>query len=86
MMRFGKTAALLMLMGSSVVALNALADDANAPPNNAPAPRDEHRTPQWLACRKQADDQKLPRGEARREFMRNCVKNAPAGTPGNAGG
>jgi hypothetical protein len=28
------------------------------------------------ACRKQADDQKLPRGDARREFMHNCIKSA----------
>jgi len=36
---------------------------------------------QWQACRKQADDQKLPRGDARREFMRNCMKSAQTAPP-----
>jgi hypothetical protein len=44
-----------------------------------------HRLPhganrqQWEACHKQADDQKLARGEARREFMKNCMKGSQPG-------
>jgi hypothetical protein len=54
---------------------------AQSPPTpNAPGagPHGANRA-QWEACRKQADDQKLARGEARREFMRNCVKNSSPG-------
>ncbi len=35
--------------------------------------------PQMQACRKQADDQNLARGEARKSFMQNCMKNAQSG-------
>ena len=32
--------------------------------------------PQWQACKKQADDKKLPRGPERKVFMRDCLKSA----------
>ncbi len=31
--------------------------------------------PASQACRKQADDQKLPRGEERQKFMRQCMES-----------
>jgi hypothetical protein len=52
----------------------ALGDD-NPPPEN-PAPGGRHNNPAWAACKKQADDQKLQPGDARREFMKNCLKSA----------
>ena len=52
----------------------ALGDDTPAPANPAPAGR--HNNPAWAACKKQADDQKLQRGDARREFMKTCLKSA----------
>jgi hypothetical protein len=52
----------------------ALGDD-NPPPAN-PDPGGRHNNPAWAACKKQADDQKLQPGDARREFMKNCLKSA----------
>jgi hypothetical protein len=52
----------------------ALGDD-NPPPAN-PAPGGRHNNPAWAACKKQADDQKLQPGDARKDFMRNCLKSA----------
>jgi psiF repeat len=52
----------------------ALGDD-NPPPAN-PAPGERHNNPAWIACKKQADDQKLQPGDARREFMKSCLKSA----------
>jgi psiF repeat len=62
-------AALWMAAGSI-----ALGDD-NPPPAN-PAPGRRHNNPAWAACKKQADDQKLAPGDARREFMKTCLKSA----------
>jgi len=52
----------------------ALGDD-NPPPAN-PAPGGRHNNPAWAACKKQADDQKMEPGDARREFMKTCMKSA----------
>jgi Spy/CpxP family protein refolding chaperone len=60
----------------------ALADDA--PPASAPGdqgPGGRHHNPAWAACKKQADDQKLQPGDARREFMKNCMKSAKGDAP-----
>jgi hypothetical protein len=63
----------------------ALADDT-PPPANPPAGA-RHNDPAWAACKKQADDQKLQPGDARHEFMKNCMKSAkssgttPTGPP-----
>jgi hypothetical protein len=51
----------------------ALGDD-NPPPGN-PTQGGRHNNPAWAACKKQADDQKLEPGDARREFMRSCLKS-----------
>jgi hypothetical protein len=52
----------------------ALGDDNPPPPN--PAPGGRHNNPAWAACKKQADDQKLQPGDARRDFMKTCMKSA----------
>ena len=67
-------AALTMAAGSI-----ALGDD-NPPPAN-PAPGGRHNNPAWAACKKQADDQKLEPGDARREFMKTCMKSAKSPAP-----
>jgi|HubBroStandDraft_3_1064219.scaffolds.fasta_scaffold2108428_1 hypothetical protein len=51
----------------------ALGDDT--PPAN-PGPGGRHNNPAWIACKKQADDQKMQPGDARREFMKSCMKSA----------
>jgi hypothetical protein len=59
----------------------AVASDA-PPPNSAPgndAAGGRRHNAAWMACNKQADDQKLEPGDARREFIENCMKN-PDGT------
>ena len=56
----------------------ALGDDT--PPAN-PAPGGRHNNPAWAACKKQADDQKLPPGDARHDFMKNCLKSAKSSAP-----
>ena len=58
----------------------ALGDDTPPPAN--PAPGGRHNDPAWAACKKQADDQKMERRDARREFMKNCMKSGKSsGTP-----
>jgi hypothetical protein len=60
--------------GSMLATTMAATADQNSSPRNV-------NREQWAACRKQADDQKLARGEARRNFMRNCMKNAQQPEP-----
>jgi hypothetical protein len=77
-----------LAIGSLGVNLAVVADDA-PPPASAPspdtspdAPRGRHHNdPAWQACKKQADDQKLARGDARRDFMKSCVKSAKDAPP-----
>lgn len=67
--------ALTLFCGASM--LSAFADD----PTPAPAPAEHgghHRNPAFAGCKKQADDQKMARGDARKEFIKNCMKTAPA--------
>ena len=60
------------------------ADDAPPPANSAP-PADgqngRHHNPAWAACKKQADDQKLEPGDARKEFMTHCLKSSKDSAP-----
>jgi hypothetical protein len=77
--------AVVLWNGSAVglsAAAAATADDtpppATAPGNDASG---RHHNPAWAACKKQADDQKLQPGDARRDFMRNCVKSAHGSAP-----
>jgi hypothetical protein len=61
----------------------AVASDA-PPPNAAPgndASGGRHHNAAWMACNKQADDQKLEPGDARSEFIKNCMKNAEGTEP-----
>jgi hypothetical protein len=60
-----------LTMGAGGIALG----DDNPPPAN-PAQAERHNNPAWIACKKQADDQKLQPGDARREFMKSCLKSA----------
>jgi len=50
---------------------------------DGPGRRHDH-DPAWEACKKQADNQKLERGDARRDFMKNCVKSAHPAAPAAA--
>jgi hypothetical protein len=65
----------LWTMGPNIAA----ADDP-PPANSAPPPTDSpngrHHNPAWAACKKQADDQKIEPGDARKEFMKNCMNSA----------
>lgn len=61
----------------------AVADDA-PPANSAPptdAPNGRRHNPAWAACKKQADDQKIAPGDARKEFMKNCINSAKSTAP-----
>lgn len=66
---------LSMFCSTFIFSACAFADDPTPPP--APADGGHHRNPAFAACKKQADDQKLARGEARRDFIKNCMKSAP---------
>jgi hypothetical protein len=77
-----------LAIGSLGMNAAALAQDTPAPasspgPDMSPdAPKGRHHNnPAWQACKKQADDQKLAPGDARREFMKNCVKSAKDAAP-----
>jgi hypothetical protein len=73
--------------GSFSARAGAIADDtpppASAPsPDNAPdAGKGRHHNPAWAACKKQADDQNLAPGDARRDFIRSCLKSAKQAPP-----
>jgi hypothetical protein len=87
MIRRSRIAALLPSMALVLCAGAALsgfaAADETPPPAAAPGNNasDRHHDPAWAACKKQADDQKLQPGDARRDFMKNCVKSAHAAAP-----
>jgi hypothetical protein len=74
--------AFLLLTGGTGFGGIAAADDtppsSTAPGNDAGG---RHHNPAWAACKKQADDQKLEPGDARRDFMKNCMKTARASAP-----
>jgi hypothetical protein len=65
----------------------AVADDtpppASAPSSDNPpdAGKGRHHNPAWAACKKQADDQKLAPCDARKDFMKSCVKSAKQSAP-----
>jgi hypothetical protein len=77
------TFALGSFLGASAAAV---ADDA-PPPAAAPSgdtpdsPKGRHHNPAWQACKKQADDQQLAPGDARRDFMKSCMKSAKDSAP-----
>ena len=64
----------LFCAGTFGIASTALGDE----PTPTPAPSNgRHNNPAFAACKKQADDQNIARGEARKDFIRNCMKSAP---------
>jgi psiF repeat-containing protein len=75
-----KTVLLVAIAALSIAAGSVALGDDTPPPAN-PAPGGRHNNPAWAACKKQADDQKLPPGDARRDFMKNCLKSAKSSAP-----
>ena len=64
--------------------LNLAAADDAPPANSAPptgAADGRPHNPAWAACRKQAGDQKIAPGDARKEFMKNCINAAKNTAP-----
>lgn len=72
-----RSAMLLVLFCAGTIGLSAsaLGDDPSPPP---PDSSNRHHNPAFAACKRQADEQKLARGDARRDFMKNCMKEQPA--------
>jgi hypothetical protein len=68
-----RSAILLVLFCAGAIGLSprAFGDDPATP-----APADGRHNPAFIACKKQADDQKIARGDARRDFIKNCMKTA----------
>ena len=77
----------LALSALAIASLSVAAapDDDTPPPSSVPGtdvPRHgPHHDPAWQACNKQADDQNISARDARREFMRSCMKAAKAAAP-----
>jgi len=75
---------LVLLTGATIgVSAVAIADEP-PPPSTTPSPGDgtgRRHNPALAACKKQADDQKLAAGDARRDFVKNCMKSARAASP-----
>jgi hypothetical protein len=71
--------ALVLFTGATIgVSAVAFADEP-PPPATTPTPETgRHHNPAFATCKKQADDQKLAAGAARRDFMKNCMKSAAA--------
>ncbi|MGO9932956.1 MAG: hypothetical protein ACLPV8_14250 [Steroidobacteraceae bacterium] len=77
------TLAFALLAGSSIGYCAAAVADEPPPPPSAPGNDGgkHHHNPAYAACKKQADDQKLAQGDARHDFMRNCMKSASTTAP-----
>jgi hypothetical protein len=58
----------------------ALADDTPPASGAQENGGGRHHDPARAQCKKQADDQKLERGDARREFMKSCITSAHGST------
>jgi hypothetical protein len=73
-----RSAMLLALICAGTIGIStvAIADEPTPPPPGA----DARHNPVFAACKKQADDQKLARGDARRAFMRKCIEAAQPAT------
>ena len=75
------------LLGAGAIDLSGIAAaDDNPPPSTQPGSdaAGRHHNPAWAACKKQADDQKLAPGDARRDFMKNCLKSAKSEPPASS--
>ncbi len=76
--------AFTLLSGGTMALSGIAAADDTPPPATQPGndASGRHHDPAWGACKKQADDQKLEhRSDARRDFMKNCLKSAKAAPP-----
>jgi hypothetical protein len=77
----------LVLLAGATIGVSAVAvADEPPPPSTTPSPSPDNgagrrHNPALAACKKQADDQKLAAGDARREFVKNCMKSARASSP-----
>jgi|HubBroStandDraft_2_1064218.scaffolds.fasta_scaffold434270_1 hypothetical protein len=78
--RFAAFCAATAVAALTAGSMLATATAAAAAADQSSSPRNVNRE-QWAVCRKQADDHKLARGAARRNFMRNCMKNAQQSEP-----
>jgi len=70
-------------VGEIVFATVSVADDTPPPsqtPDEPPPGGHHHNNPAWAACKQQADDKKLERGEERREFMKQCLSSTKGAT------
>jgi hypothetical protein len=70
-----------ILLSAAISYSVAAAADEPPPPTAPENGARHHHNPAFAACKKQADDQKLEPGDARRDFMRNCMKSAEATAP-----
>ena len=75
--------AFTLVTGGTIGSSGIAAADDNPPPATQPGNEasGRHHDPAWAGCRKQVDDKKIEPGEARKEFMRNCIKAAHGSTP-----
>ena len=73
----------LILLNAGMIGIVCPAAADEPPPSGAPANDGTGRrhNPAWAACKKQADDQKLTPGDARRDFMKNCLNSAHGSAP-----
>jgi hypothetical protein len=79
--------ALVLFTGATMQVSAVAAADEPPPPPTTPSPDNgagRRHNPAFAACKKQADDQKLAAGEARRNFVKNCMKSAQAAPPPSA--
>jgi hypothetical protein len=77
-------ALLLVLLTGTTIGVSAVAVADEPPPPSTPSPENgagRRHNPALAACKKQADDQKLAAGDARRDFVKNCMKSARAASP-----
>jgi hypothetical protein len=77
--RFTARGALVLMLFSGLAPVS-FAQDASGAKHG-----DRRNDPQFAACKKQADDQKLERGPERRAFMEKCMKSDQGGSNGARG-
>jgi hypothetical protein len=75
-----------LLTGGTIGLSGIAAADDNPPPATQPGSEasGRHHDPAWAGCKKQADDKKLEPGDARKEFMRSCLKSAHGSAPASS--
>ena len=75
--------AFTLVTGGTIGLSGIAAADDNPPPATQPGNEasGRHHDPAWAGCKKQADDKKLEPGDARKEFMKSCVKASHGSAP-----